>query len=306
MPNTTCRRSSCMASQQIRRVTGSGAFSCRNESRSTKLPSPSTESRNDANAKSDSVDEREQRRRPPADDVPISAPRSSARRREDLHVPCLVGHLHGEQLHHLAKVRVDAPHEPGRHDEGGLLVLDQVGHHLHHRGFDVGRQRELVVPRHRGLRVPLSGGGLRVQVRSDVGPDQVAVVQVEPGLRAAGFEERAPRPEPPPRRRTAAERRRLSRPGPLRAEPAVVVRRPSDHHRHQLARLAPIRPLDPMTPATTPGGQVYAQRRIAPGDRQPAAGRQPGQGALHEQVRAPAETQVTQVDLGDRCRAHGR
>jgi hypothetical protein len=223
-------------------------------------------------------------------------------------VPGLVGHLHGEELHHLTEVWMDPPDEPGRHDEGGLLVLDQVGHHLHHRGLDVGWQRERVVPRHRGLRVPLPRRRLRVEVRSDIGPHQVAVVQVEPGLGATGFEQRTPGAEPPPRRRTAAKCRREGGPGALRAEPAVVVRRAPDHHRHHVGPVARLRRFDPMTPATTPGGQVHRQRRVASADRQPASGRQTGQGSVHQQVCAPAEAQVTEVDLGvgGRRRAHGR
>ena len=296
MPNTTCRRSSCMASQQIRRVTGSGANSCRNDSRSTKLPSPSTDSRNDASAKSDSATRVNSDCRPPARRrAHLGAPQQRPPA-EDLHVPGLVGHLHGEKLHDLPEVRVDAPHEPGRHDEGGLLVLDQVRHHLHHRGLDVGRQRERVVPRHRGLRVPLSGGSLRVQVgaMSAQTRSRSSRSNRASGPPASSSAPRAPSPHRAGGRLLSAD----GRAGPARSAPNQ--RSSSADPRTTTATSSSASPrsgaFDPVAPATTPGGQVHAQRRVAPGDRQPAAGRQPGQGALHQQVRAPAEAQVTQVE----------
>ena len=49
----------------------------------------------------------------------------------------LVGHLDGEELHDLAEVRVDAGQEARRDHQRGLLVLDQVGHHLHDRVLDL-------------------------------------------------------------------------------------------------------------------------------------------------------------------------
>ena len=49
---------------------------------------------------------------------------------EHLDVAGLVGGLHGQQLQDLAEVRMHAGQQPGRDDERGLLVLDQVGHHL--------------------------------------------------------------------------------------------------------------------------------------------------------------------------------
>jgi hypothetical protein len=85
----------------------------------------------------------------------------------------LVGHLDGEELHDLAEVGVDAAEEAGRHHQGGLLVLDQVGHDLHDGRLDlvgqlVGGQRGGGRPVHRGGRVPLRRQGLGVELRRHV------------------------------------------------------------------------------------------------------------------------------------------
>ena len=51
---------------------------------------------------------------------------------EHLDVAGLVGGLRREQLHHLAKVGMQAAEYPRRDDQRGLLVLDQEGHQLDH------------------------------------------------------------------------------------------------------------------------------------------------------------------------------
>ena len=117
MPKATWRDSSCRARWVTRRVTGSGACSSRNPSRFRNVPSPSTDSRNDARAKSGSSSSVASEARPPAPETPE---RAAAQRRasgEDLHVPRLVGGLHGQHLQHLAEVRMDAAQEAGRHDQ---------------------------------------------------------------------------------------------------------------------------------------------------------------------------------------------
>ena len=136
-PKATWRASSWRARCATRAVTGSGAARSRKESRARKLPSPSTESRNDATAKSGSSSRVWSEARPAG---ARHAERTAAQLGppgEDLDVAGLVGHLHGEELDDLAEVRVDAAEEPGGHDERGLLVLDEVGHDLDDRGLDV-------------------------------------------------------------------------------------------------------------------------------------------------------------------------
>ena len=59
--------------------------------------------------------------------------------REHLDVARFVGALDREQLHHLAKVRMQLGDEPARNDQRRRLVLDQVRHDL-----DDGRRQRLV------------------------------------------------------------------------------------------------------------------------------------------------------------------
>ena len=121
---------------------------------------------------------------------------------EHLDVAGLVGDLHREELHDLAEVRVDPAEEPGRHDERGLLVLDQVGHDLHDRVLDLGRAASNAASQSiGGRRVPLAGDGLGVEPGRDVGPDDVALVEVEARLRAARLDQRAARRQAPRGRR---------------------------------------------------------------------------------------------------------
>ena len=118
---------------------------------------------------------------------------------EHLDVPGLVGDLHGEQLHDLAEVRVDASDEPGRHRQRGQLVLDQVRHHLDDRRLDVGVELERRRPVHRRRRIPLRRQRLGIELRREVGPHDVALDQVGGQRRPARLHQRAPRREPPRR-----------------------------------------------------------------------------------------------------------
>ena len=121
----------------MRRVSGSGAWRSRKLSSETKVPSPITDSRNEAMAKSGSSSSVCSDARPPTVD---SARRSAGQRGapgEDVDVAGLVGDRDGEELLDLAEVRVDLAEEAGRDDERGLLVLDQERHHLHDGGLDL-------------------------------------------------------------------------------------------------------------------------------------------------------------------------
>ena len=156
-PNATWRASSRAASRVTSAVTGSGACSWRNRSRSRNVPSPRTDSRNDAEVKSGSSSRVCSEARPPAPDTP-SGRHTEGPAGEDLDVARLVGGLHRQQLHDLAKMRVNPGQESRRDDQGGLLVLDEVGHELHHGMFDIGGHTSAGVPVDRGRRIPLARG----------------------------------------------------------------------------------------------------------------------------------------------------
>ena len=70
IPNATCRASSCAASRHTAAVTGSGAYRSRNHSSERNVPSPSTDSRNEAMAKSGSSTSVLSEACPPAVDKP--------------------------------------------------------------------------------------------------------------------------------------------------------------------------------------------------------------------------------------------
>ena len=80
MPNATCRDSSWRASCVTRREIGSGACTSRNPSRFRNVPSPSTDNKNEASAKSGSSSRVVSDARPPAPETPSGTPRKPARR----------------------------------------------------------------------------------------------------------------------------------------------------------------------------------------------------------------------------------
>ena len=106
-PNATCRASSRTASRVTSAVTWSGAWSWMKRSRSRKVPSPSTDSRNDAVVKSGSSSRVCSEARPPARGGAERAAGQQGAAGEHLDVPRLVGGLGGQQLHDLAEVRVE-------------------------------------------------------------------------------------------------------------------------------------------------------------------------------------------------------
>ena len=111
---------------------------------------------------------------------------------KDLDMPGLVGDLGGQELNNFAEVRVDPAEEAGRDHQGGLLVFDQVGHHLHHSSFDIvgkpGRR-----PIDQPVGIPLAGGRLGVQLGRQLRPDDLPVVQVGADQGGPPASTRAPR-----------------------------------------------------------------------------------------------------------------
>ncbi len=114
-------------------------------------------------------------------------------------MPRLVGGLDGEQLHHLAEVRVQPGEEPRRHEEGGRLVLDEVAHHLDDRALQLVGRPDGASPIDGALWVPLGGDGLRVEPGRVVAPHHglVGEREVERGGREVHV--CSARGEPPPR-----------------------------------------------------------------------------------------------------------
>jgi hypothetical protein len=142
-------------------------------------------------------------------------------------MPRLVGGLGGEQLHHLAEVRVQLAEQPRRDDQRRLLVLDEVGHELHDGALDLVRNIDVRGPVHRRRWVPLTRGRGRVQPGGDVGPDVVAFGPFGADGRAAGFDERAAGGQAPARV-GAFVRRAVRRAGPFRVAPALLAGRALD------------------------------------------------------------------------------
>ena len=212
-------------------------------------------------------------------------------------MPGLVGGLHGEELLDLAEVRVHAGEQAGGDDERGLLVLHEVGHDLHDGGLDVRRHRLVRGrgPVDRGGRVPLGGGGVGVEPRREVGPHDVAVVEVEATLRAARLDQRTARGEAPPRRRPRDDPVHARTAGPFGARPAVGVGRAADELPGGGA-VGPHREAVALPPG--PGPQVHAEGRVPAGDADASADREIAQGAADEEVGAPLEPEEAQVEHG--------
>jgi hypothetical protein len=108
-----------------------------------------------------------------------------------VNVARLVGGLDREQLHDLAKVRMNVGQEASGHQQRGDLVLDQVGHHLHDRVFHLVGQLDRGVPRNRHVRVPLGRHGAFVQAPGVLGPHGRFVGQWKIEFGPAGFDERS-------------------------------------------------------------------------------------------------------------------
>ena len=195
-----------------------------NHSSDRKVPSPSTESRNDAIGEIGLVDQRLERSLSAGGREPSWSRLSTRPPREDLDVPRLVGRLHGQHLHHLAEMRMHLRDEAAGNDQRGRFVFDEIRHDLHDGVFDFVGEVELRVPRDRGFRIPLRGDGLRVNPGGVVRPHLDLVDQVEIELRRAGFDV-APRAASPHVRggcsATASGRLPSDRRDPLRRRPAT-------------------------------------------------------------------------------------
>ena len=181
---------------------------------------------------------------------------------KDLDMPGLVGDLGGQELNNFAKVRVDPAEEAGRDHQGGLLVFDQVGHHLHHSSFDIvgkpGRR-----PIDQPVGIPLAGGRLGVQLGRQLRPDDLPVVQVgaDQGRPSCLYQGASNRQAPSGWR---AVHDRAGAPGPYRAgQPAVPGVAPDDDIALRSVATGP-----------SPGAQVHRQVRVGPHDLDPVPGAQ--------------------------------
>lgn len=171
-----------------------------------------------------------------------------------------VGHLNGQHADHLPEVRMDPAEEPGRDRQGGMLVLHQVGHHLHHCRLPLDRKVDGSVPGNSRRRIPLGSCGLAVEPWSILGPHQGPVVE---------WERRGCRPRPglpgrqPPRWRALV--------GPRSQAPNLLpARLPANVGQ----RLGPA----PPWPRGHPAQPQQAIRRRGPGFGTRPAGGRPARG----------------------------
>lgn len=189
---------------------------------------------------------------------------------KDLDVPGFISDLGREKLHDLAEVRMDPPNEPGGDHERGLLVLDEVGHHLDHRVLDVvgkvGRR-----PIDCGLGIPLPRKRLRVELGREIAPELNAPVKIRGDERgSAKLDERATGASP-------QERGGCSSPielVPARSAPVIRCSRTSPRSRRfpsisrwpetraHVRRWTPRSGWSPWTWRTSPGTIVSSARVI--------------------------------------------
>ena len=213
------------------------------------MPSPSVDNRNEALAQPGSSSRLWSDARPPAPEIRLRLP---ARGRHDLaehlDVASLVGSLGGEKSADLPVVRMHAAQESGRHQECGLLVLDQIGHRLHDGGLDLWGERRRR-PVDGGGGIPLVGRGLCVQLGSKVGPHHGSFrSRSTPGSCGPPLSTRAPLAAKP-QVAGAWSRHRSTHPCPFGIGPSSFVRVAPDQDQGGVA-------LGAVAQLTGPGGNV--------------------------------------------------
>ncbi len=201
--------------------------------------------------------------------------------------------LYRQQLHHLAEVRMYMAEMTCRHQQRGVLILDQVGHHLHHCIFDLVRQIGHGLPVDCRRRVPLPGQRLLVQVCRSLGPDLGFFAESEIEAGAAGLDRRAARRHTPVRvgmfghgLRRLSVRRAMT----LGAVPATRLERTA----HDI-RMVSVEG-DCMAIAAAPGQQVHIPVGRAAGHAQGFADLERRQRAPDQQVRALIESERLNID----------
>ena len=215
-----------------------------------------------------------------------------------------VGGLDGEELHHLAKVRVELGEEAGGDEQRRGLVLDEIRHDLNDGVLDRGGELARALPVDGGRRIPLRGGGLLVEARGLVGPDDGLAREREVEVRAARLDQRAARREPPARRGLVGDGlvgRAARVAGALGGRPAVrqryALHHPSDPGRESLpARIGAILGDEVMAGGAAPGGQVDRQVWSATDDLDALARPRGGEALLDQQVAADVEAEIAEVD----------
>ena len=207
----------------MRRVSGSGAWRSRKPSSDDERALAHHRQQERGDGEVGLVEQRLQRG-PAADGGQRERRRRSQRgpAGEHLDVAGLVGDRDGEHLLDLAEVRVDLAEEPGRHDERGLLVLDQVRHHLDDGVLDARAVRRSAPssrwrwPGPTGRRRP--GRRARRRGRSRRSSRSVEAERAASGRRARSRAPRAARPQSAAGARRRALRRDGSAP-PARSAP---------------------------------------------------------------------------------------
>jgi len=147
--------------------------------------------------------------------------------------------------------------------QSGLLVLDQVGHHLHDRGFDVRLQGSAGSPVDSSRRVPLRGCRLDVETRREVAPDRGLVIEVEARVRTSFFDQCTACRQAPCRRGLVDHFWRTRPACALSAGPAIGLNVPTRDQGGRVAQRFRYAELDAMPVLAAPGSKVQPQRRVA-------------------------------------------
>jgi hypothetical protein len=214
----------------------------------------------------------------------------------------LVGNGDGQHLLDLPEVWMHLAEKPSRHHERRFLVLDEVRHELHHGVFDVVGMRDRCRPVDGGRRIPLGGGGLRVEGCRPFRPDLVAGVERERRRRAARLDHGAARRQAPQRRGLSHDHVGAAR--ALRADPMRADERAALDHCHRPVIGGVVDRMPAVALLATPRGQATEQIVVRAANRDRSSCRLGAQGQLDQHVRTLIESQTTEVDRRRRQR-HG-
>ena len=211
---------------------------------------------------------------------------------EYLDVPRLVGHLNREDLYHFLEVRVDLAEEARRHEQRGVLVLDQVCHELYDRVLHLGRQVERCVPVDGRVGIPLRSGGLCVKASGLVRPDFGLHGEGEMKLGRSRLDRGPARGQAPGSFRVVDDRSLLARRSFARlfgAAPAAGLGAAADHpcdngrgSRLELVALG-----------AAPGGQMNEEVGRLTADAETTADRELPQRPLDQEM---GESQIVNID----------
>jgi hypothetical protein len=224
----------------------------------------------------------------------LPAPQRGAAR-EDFDVARLVGDLHGEQLQDFPEMRMDLRNEAGRYLQRGVFVFDQVSHHLRDGLLHLFIRLERLIPIDRGLRVPLRGDRLRIELRGALGPDPLFRLKSVVKGRPARLDRGAARGESPVGGRGRAHRVILPRggkPGAFGPSPTSLRSGAAHNPRHELA----VAFHKFVSLLATPAAQGHGEIRRRGPHAEPAPDGQVAQRLFQKQMRAGRERERLNID----------